>query len=147
MKVLFDTNVVLDALLERKPFADVALRLFAKVERGEITGYLGATTITTIYYLAAKALSSSDATTHLRNLLLLFEVAPVNRLVIQQALNAGFSDFEDAVLSLAAVQIGADAIVTRNGRDFKKSTLPVYVPEELLAALYVLAEGEETQNG
>ncbi len=146
MKVLFDTNVVLDALLERKPFVDAALQLLAKVERGELTGYLGATTVTTIYYLAAKARSPQAADAHLRNLLLLFEVAPINRLVIQQALDAQFSDFEDAVLSFAAVQVGADAIVTRNGRDFKKSTLPVYAPEELLAALKVAREGKGADN-
>ncbi len=51
MRVIFDTNIVLDLLLDRAPFADTATYLFSKVERAEITGFLCATTITTIHYL------------------------------------------------------------------------------------------------
>ena len=57
MKVLFDTNVILDVLLDREPFAEAATYLMSKVEQSEIIGYLGATTITTIYYLLQKNLS------------------------------------------------------------------------------------------
>ena len=61
MKVLFDTNVVLDFLLDRKPFSAVAARLLARVERGEIEGLLGATTLTTIHYLLAKVIGGEAA--------------------------------------------------------------------------------------
>ena len=54
MKILFDTNIVLDVLLDREPFSDLALKLVSNVEKKEIKGYLGATTVTTIYYLASK---------------------------------------------------------------------------------------------
>jgi len=132
VKVLFDTNVVLDLLLDREPFADFAAYLFAKVEQSEITGFLCATTITTIHYLLKKALHDEQAETHIQTLLALFEIAPVNRIVIEQALELKFSDFEDAVLNEAARHAGAAYIITRNNSDFKNATLPVYSPNEFI---------------
>ena len=132
MKVLFDTNVVLDLLLDREPFADCAAYLFAKVEQSEISGYLCATTITTIHYLLKKALNHQQAMPHLQTLLSLFEIAPVNRVVIEQALELKFSNFEDAVLHEAARHAGAAYIITRNNSDFKHSILPVYSPNEFI---------------
>ncbi len=132
MKVLFDTNIVLDLLLDREPFADFAAYLFSKVEQSEITGFLCATTITTIHYLLTKALNHRQAMTHIHTLLSLFEIAPVNRVVIEQALESKFSDFEDAVLHEAARHAGAVYIITRNSPDFENSTLPVYSPNEFI---------------
>jgi len=86
VKVLFDTNIVLDLLLDREPFADFSAYLFSKVEQSEITGFLCATTITTIHYLLTKTLNHQQAMTHIQALLSLFEIAPVNRVVIEQAI-------------------------------------------------------------
>ena len=61
MKILFDTNVILDVLLDREPFSDLATKLVSKVEKKEIIGYLGATTVTTIYYLAVKVAGKKKA--------------------------------------------------------------------------------------
>ncbi len=135
MKVLFDTNVVLDVLLARKPHATAAARLFALVERGEIQGSVCATTITMIHYLAARAVGPKGAEKHLRQLLSLFEVAPVTSDVVTRALDLGFADFEDAVVHEAARVSGASAIVTRNAKDFARADLPVLSPIELLAAV------------
>lgn len=135
MKVLFDTNVILDVLLDREPFAEDAALLLAKVEQSEITGYICATTVTTIHYLATKALGSKGAAKHIQALLSLFAIAPVNRVVLEEAVAAKFADFEDAVLWAAASHAGAKYIVTRNIGDFKNSTLPVFEPREFLNAL------------
>ena len=94
MKVLFDTNVILDVLLDREPFADDASYLLSKVERSEIIGYVCATTITTIHYLATKALGSQEASLHIDSLLSLFVIAPVNRLVLERAAISKFNDFK-----------------------------------------------------
>jgi len=139
LKVLFDTNIVLDLLLDRTPFAGYAEILFSKVEHAEITGYLCATTITTVHYLLAKALDEKRALSHIRTLLSLFEIAPVNRLVIDKAIENGFSDFEDAILCEAANHAGASYIVTRNTVDFKKSDIPVYSPKEFITVILTLA--------
>ena len=135
MRVLFDTNVVLDLLLDRSPFANDAASLFAKVEKSEITGYLCATTVTTVHYLLTKALDTRDANTHIRTLIAMFEIAAVNRLVIEQAIEVDFKDFEDALLCQAASHAGANYIVTRGARDFKRSTIPVYAPREFISVL------------
>ena len=135
MKILFDTNIVLDLLLDRAPFADAAAELFAKVEDGTIVGYLCGTTVTTIHYLTTKVIGSARAEEEIGKLLSLFEVAPVNRVILQSALKAGFADFEDAVIHEAAGHAGAEAIVTRNLKDFKKSRVTIYHSLELAAIL------------
>lgn len=135
MKILFDTNIVLDVLMDRLPHSDVAVELFSKVEDGTIIGYLCGTTITTVFYLAAKTVGAPRAQEEIKKLLTLFEVAPVNRPVLESALVLDFNDFEDAVIHEAACHIGADAIVTRNQKDFKKSRIPVYTSAEMAKIL------------
>jgi predicted nucleic acid-binding protein len=135
LKVLFDTNVILDVLLNREPHAVASAQLLSRAEAGDVSCYLCATTITTLHYLSAKAIGSAQASVQLRNLLALCEIVPVHRPVLEKALDAGFPDFEDAVLHEAARQVAVDAIVTRNPRHFKKSILPVYTPEELIQVL------------
>lgn len=135
MKVLFDTNVVLDALLDRDPWADTAVSLFDRVEAATLIGHLGATTITTIHYIAQRNVGTEAAIDMMKVLLQLFEVAPVNRTVIDSALTLGFGDFEDAVLHEAGRFAGAGAVVTRDPSGFSRATLRVYNPETLLAIL------------
>lgn len=140
MKVLFDTNVLLDVLLDRQPFSHEASILLSKVEQSEIIGFVCATTITTIDYLAAKALGAETASRYIQSLLSLFAIAPVNRVVLENALASKIKDFEDAVLHESAFHAGVQYIVTRNIADFKKSKLPVYEPKEFLYALESLRQ-------
>jgi predicted nucleic acid-binding protein len=135
VRVLFDTNVILDLLLDRQPHAEAAAALIARVERGELIGHICATTVTTIFYLATKVVGAGAAREQIGKLLGLFEIAPVNRGVLEGALAAGFNDFEDAVLYEAARHVGAQCIATRNVSDFKHAEMPVYLPGELEAAL------------
>jgi predicted nucleic acid-binding protein len=140
VKVLFDTNVVLDVLLERQPHAPVAARLLALVNRGELEGVICATTVTTIHYIAAKSAGPDAAKQHLRELLAMFDVAPVDRRVLDGALGLDFDDFDVAVLHEAARGVGAAAIVTRNAKDFGQASIPVLDPQELLAAVVASAQ-------
>jgi predicted nucleic acid-binding protein len=140
VKVLFDTNVILDHMLEREPHVDAAEKLLSLVDAGAVEGVICATTATTIHYLASRAVGAKAAAEHLRTLLAIFDVACVDREVLLGALDAGFPDYEDAVLHGAALAAGAAAIVTRNGKDFGRSTLPVFAPAELLAALRAASE-------
>lgn len=130
MRILIDTNVVLDLMLDRQPWSQDAGELFARVETGEIEGYLCATTVTTIHYLATRVVGRDAALQQVRKLLSLFEVAPVHRPVLEAAMELDFGDYEDAVLYEAARQVAARAIVTRNPRDFKAADLPVLLPTE-----------------
>ena len=135
MKVLFDTNVVLDVLLEREPFSEHAAYMMSKVERSEISGFLCATTVTTIYYLLSRFLGKEKAGKSIHSIVSLFEIASVNRVVIENALKSNFADFEDAVVSESARHAGVEYIITRNVVDFKKSKIPAYTPTEFLGIL------------
>ena len=135
MRILFDTNVILDVLLDREPFSTVAARLFTKVEAGEITGYVCATTITTIFYLASKVIGAASAKEEINKIMMLFEVAPVNRAVLDAAISSQFKDFEDAVVIESAIYKDAQGIVTRDLKGLQSSKIYIYSPEELLLML------------
>ena len=131
MRVLFDTNVVLDLLLDREPFSLEAAKCFSRVEAGEIEGWLCGSTVTTLHYLIRKSAGARKARESISLLLSLFEIAPVNKTALEGALNLPFKDFEDAMLHEAARLVNADVIVTRNTVDFKHSSIPVRQPREL----------------
>jgi predicted nucleic acid-binding protein len=135
MKVLFDTNVILDVLLARRPHVRAAAVLLNYVDQGKIEGVVCATTVTTLHYLASKAVGAEKAIQHLRTLLEMFGVAAVDSSVLKSALELSFSDFKDAVLHEAGRASGVGAIVTRNTRDFAKATLSILSPDELLAVV------------
>ena len=135
MRILLDTNVVLDVLLGRMPFGIEARRIFGLVEAGEVRGMIAATTVTTVFYLARKALGAKEARDCVRSLLALFQVAPVTREVLARATELDFADFEDAVIHESAALGGAQGIVTRDSAGFSSAALRVYTPGELLAAL------------
>ena len=135
MNVLFDTNVILDVLLERAPHHDAASKLFALVDNGRIAGSICATTATTVYYIAAKSFGSRRARDQVHGLRGLCEVAPGDRNVLDGALDIDFSDYEDAVLHEAARAAGATVIVTRDRADFLNSAIPALDPIELLAVV------------
>lgn len=140
MRVLLDTNVIVDLLLNRMPFAEAAARLVARVEQGRLTGVVCANTITTVHYLVAKVSGPETARAELRKLLGLFEVAPVTRAVLAAAFEQQIDDFEDAVIHESAREASVKAIVTRDLRDFAKADLTVYGPAELLAILSTTTE-------
>lgn len=131
MKVLFDINVVLDLLLAREAFVELSANLVGLVENKKIEGYLCATTITTLDYLISKALNKKRAKAEIQKLLKIFNIAEVNSAVLELSISSKFSDFEDAVQYYSGVCAEVDAIVTRNSKDFKAATLPIYNPEEL----------------
>jgi predicted nucleic acid-binding protein len=127
--------VILDVLQSRAPHAAPAIDLLDLVARKELDALLGATSVTTIYYLAEKAAGTAQARRHVSDLLSLFEIAAVTRSVLAEAMALQFTDYEDAVLHEAARQAGATAIVTRNLKDFSGSKLSLYPPAELLKLL------------
>jgi len=125
----------MDVLLARRPFVESASRVFSLVEQSKIEGSLCATTVTTVDYLLTQSLSRDEARLALRGLLNLFKIAPVNRSVIEKALRSKIEDSENAVLEQAARLVGAEAIITRNTKDFRRSSIKALDPAELLSAL------------
>lgn len=135
MRVLLDTNIILDLLLDRHPFSEDAFHLIQMIESGKLQGYLCATTITTLDYLICNVLGRAKAHAEIKKLLALFEIASVNRIILEEALTNSLKDFEDAVLYEAAIHHGAQAIVTRNTKDFNLVKLPTYTAKQFLALI------------
>lgn len=132
MKILFDTNVILDVMLLRDPFLRAATSLLAEVERKNIEGFVCSTTVTTIYYLVSKTKGSKEAKKQVENLLRLFNVTHVEKRELESALYSDILDYEDAVLHESALGENLNGIVTGNTKDFRNSKLTVFNPEELL---------------
>ncbi len=139
MRVLFDTNVLLDALLAREPFVADAAFLMESVESGRVEGFISATTITDVHYLVRRQTKSAEiAMTAVIRLMALMEICAVDREVLDQALrlvraNAalGFADFEDAVQVACAIAVGVEAITTRDTVGFAGSPVSVLSPKDL----------------
>ena len=133
-KVFLDTDVALDHLADRQPFAEYAHRLFALAETGELTICLSSLSFSNLYYLLRKLKGHDDALDLLRKLKRLARVSAVTEVEIQSALSSSFKDFEDAIQHYAAKAEGdLSAMVTRNKADYSASEIPVFSPDEYLA--------------
>ena len=122
---LVDTNVIIDMLLDRED-ADAACAVFDGAERGEYYLHICALSFTTMFYSLRKILSREDRINALTQLKEALEVAAVDSNVIDMALKSGWKDFEDAVQNFSAVvDPQVSAIITRNTKDFKDSSLEV----------------------
>lgn len=126
MKVLIDTNIVLDLLLEREPFVEAAIALFELVEAGQVQGYIAATTITNIFYILRKAQGREAALQAVSRIATGLEICAVDRPTIIQALASNLKDFEDGVQFACAVLNQLDAIATRETPDFAGLNIPVW---------------------
>ena len=135
MRLAFDTNVVLDVLLDRAPFAESARRLWAAVEAGRVEGVLAAHAFTTVWYLVAEARTPVSARGVVALVAGVFGVAAVDQAVVRRALELEFRDFEDAVCAAAAEAAGCDLVVTRNRKDFGHSPVTAVDPITALALL------------
>ncbi len=135
MKVLVDTNVILDIALERQPFVEQAAQLLKSAQRANITLCITATTITDLYYIARREKGHTAALNFIVDLLKFMEVAGVDEATIREALHSEITDFEDAIQESAARRQAIQIIVTRNESDFNNSSLKVYNPESFLKAL------------
>jgi predicted nucleic acid-binding protein len=128
-RILFDTNVVLDVLLDRQPYVEASAAVWAAVETGTSEGMLAAHAVTTIHYLLGKELGSIKARRIVSAILRVFGVAAVDGAVVQEALQLPFSDFEDAVTAAAARLAGCECIVTRDPKGFRGSPVRALTPE------------------
>jgi predicted nucleic acid-binding protein len=134
-RILFDTNVVLDVLLDRQPHVEASAAVWAAVETGISEGLLAAHAVTTIHYLIRKEMGTIKAKRVLSAILRVFGVAAVDGAVVQEALQLSFSDFEDAVTAAAARVAGCECIVTRDPKGFRGSPIRSLVPEAVTALL------------
>jgi len=117
-KILIDTNVIIDFLLEETNYEN-AQNVIEEISNGNVRGYITASMATDIFYLLQKKIGKNFALNALTNLLKIIDILTVCRDDVYAALNSGWNDFEDALQAQVAVSNGMDAIITRNIKDYK----------------------------
>lgn len=132
MKVLIDTNIILDVLCKRPDFYKDSAKVFKLCEVKRISGVISALSIPNIMYILRKELDSEKTKEILDNLSLIFSIADLKADDLKKAADMGFKDYEDAVQSACAARIKANYIITRNIRDFTMSKVAAIKPTELL---------------
>ncbi len=135
MRILLDTNIVLDVLLQRQPWFDEAASVWQSCDAGRNVGFVSVVTVTNVYYFGRKVLGSRAALQAVRAVLAAFEIVPADRLVLEKATKYPGSDYEDNVQIAGAIAASLDAIVTRDRTGFSHCPIPVLSPAELLARL------------
>jgi predicted nucleic acid-binding protein len=133
--VLLDTNIVLDVLCNRTPFAEPAKVLWNQVVAEQIQASLVATSLTNVFYIARKTLGTDGAFDAVRNLVGIFDILPIDRAVLEAALAHPSRDFEDAVQDAAAELAGIPIVVTRDPSGFAGSSRRVIDAATLVAEL------------
>ncbi|MBD1808991.1 PIN domain-containing protein [Microcoleus sp. FACHB-SPT15] len=135
MKVLLDTNIIVDVALERQPFVEDSEIVISLVEQGQIEGYISASSFGDLYYIIRKEKGRDLALEFLREIVTVCQVATVDMTAINMALGANFRDFEDAIQNSTAIVNQLDAIITRNPQDFPVTTPRIMTPEQLIQEL------------
>ena len=131
--LFLDTNIVIDFLTDRKPFSSLAGKLFNYSEKGEIKLYLSSVSYNNIYYVVKKVSSHKETIKILSRLVEMTEIIDSTSSTIKDSLNSKFNDFEDALQYYSAkLNTNINGIVTRNGADFKHSTISIFTPEEAI---------------
>ncbi|WP_300563454.1 PIN domain-containing protein [uncultured Acetatifactor sp.] len=132
MKVLIDTNIILDVFCKRPDFYEDSAKVFKLCEVKRISGVISALSIPNIMYILRKELDAKKTKEILDNLSLIFSIADLKADDLKKAADMGFKDYEDAVQSACAARIKANYIITRNIRDFTMSKVAAIRPIELL---------------
>lgn len=135
MKVLIDTNVLLDVILSRPPHNRISGRVLFLSQSKRFTGYVSAAAISDLYYILCKQIGHIKSLEAIIRVLTVCEVATVGRAAIESALVSPFQDFEDAVQNQTAEANGIDTIVTRIVKDFAQSGLQILMPSQLVEML------------
>lgn len=135
MRVLFDTDIVLDFLLERQQFSAEALALFTAHDQQQIDAFVNAITPINIFYVIRKEAGLQKAEQSVNAILASLEICKVNQKVLRDAALLPMTDYEDAVQVASAMNAQLDGIVTRNLRDYKNAPLPIYSPTDFIALL------------
>jgi len=135
MRVLLDTDIVLDIFADRQPFVVEASVLWLAHEQGRLEALISPITPVNVFYILRRQVGTTQARQLVGRLLATMPVCTLDQAVIQVAHALPMADFEDAVQAAAAAAAGLDALVTRNTRDYSAAPLTILTPAEALARL------------
>ncbi len=134
MKLLLDTNIIIDNLARRDEFGE-SLQILTLCENGYVEGVVTTVTVMDVMYILRKYLVPDEMREAMRMLLQIVDVVPALKSDITTALAGTLSDFEDAVQASCAARVKADYIITRNVKDFTESRIPAIQPADMLKLL------------
>lgn len=134
-KLFLDTNIVIDLLGERDPFYESAAKIATLADKGKIQIYVSALTYSTVYYLLSRFEKKEVVREKIRKFKVIAETSDLTDKIIDKGLASKFSDFEDSLQYYCALKADCSIIITRNGKDFKESDIPVLSPHEYLKSL------------
>ena len=137
MKALIDTNVILDALLAREPWAGTAQDLLRAVAMEKLNGFIIASQTTDIFYLlcryGANEITAKNTIKTLVGSVSVYDVIPAD---VQNALASNMLDYEDGLLACCARRQKAEYIITRNNNDFTNSPVPALSPQDFMKRFF-----------
>ena len=135
MKLFLDTNIMLDFLGEREPFYISAAKIATLADKRKLKIIVSALSFATVSYFLTKYEGLKETKDKLRKFKIISGICELDELIIEKGLNSDFPDFEDSLQYLSALRTECDFIITRNGKDFKKSQIPVMTPDEFLNSM------------
>ena len=135
MRLLIDSNIVLDVLKKREPHWKESSVIWKLCETEQAEGYISSLTFANLVYVMRKELEPAQIGDILTKLRLIFRFADFCTADMVKASEIAWNDFEDAVQAATAERIQADQIITRNVRGFKQSKVPAFTPAEFIAGL------------
>jgi len=131
MKVLIDTNVIMDVLVGREPFLEMSRYVVNLCDNCVIEGFLAAHSITNLFYMLRKYYPSDECHDILLDIFDIFSVIGIDETKLKTALqNKEFKDFEDCLQVECGREVDVDYIITRDTKDFSKSDIPCITPTE-----------------
>ena len=134
-RIFIDTNIMLDLLGERKPFYEPIAKIATLAEKGKLTLVVSPISYATVNYFLTKFGTIETARDKLRKFKIISEICSLNEQTIEKGLNSSIKDFEDALQYISATDSECEIIITRNGKDFKQSLLPIMTADEFLKSL------------
>ena len=134
--LFIDTDVIIDFLIDRKPYSREAAILFTLIEQKKLRGYSSSLTFSNLYYILRKIETHNKVISKLDSLSYILNILKVEEQTIKNALKSGFADFEDSIQYFCARDNKKiSIIITRNTKDYKNSEIPVMTPGDYLKTL------------
>ncbi len=134
-RLFLDTNIMLDFLGERVPFYDPIAKIATLADKGQITLVVSALSYSTVSYFLSKYESKEIAKEKLRKFKIISEICDLSEQIIEKGLNSHFADFEDSLQYYSALSSDCSILITRNGKDFATSSIPIMTAEEYLKSI------------
>lgn len=134
-RLFLNRDVLLDFLAERYPFYESFAKIVSLADLGKVTIVASVLSYASADYFLSRAIGSESSKDSLREFRAISEISGVDESIIDKGLNSEFADFEDSLQYYCTLQSDCSIVITRNGKDFRKSTLPVLTPDEYLQSL------------